>query len=69
MSPTALEDAKQLVLNAFDENSDGRIDIAEVNMEKKRKYWKRFYFYYISGEIHWSQLLFYDDNMSHNRSI
>lgn len=31
LSPTALEDAKQLVLNAFDENSDGRIDIAEVS--------------------------------------
>ncbi|CAG2196002.1 calbindin-32-like isoform X6 [Mytilus edulis] len=30
LSPTALEDAKQLVLNAFDENSDGRIDIAEL---------------------------------------
>lgn len=30
LSPTALEDAKQLVLNAFDENADGRIDIAEV---------------------------------------
>lgn len=30
LSPTALEDAKQLVLNAFDENADGRIDIAEL---------------------------------------
>lgn len=30
LSPTALEDAKQLILNAFDENSDGRIDIAEL---------------------------------------
>ena len=30
VSKSALEDAKQLVLSAFDENNDGRIDIAEV---------------------------------------
>lgn len=30
VSESALRDAKKLVLNAFDENKDGRIDIAEV---------------------------------------
>lgn len=30
VSKSALEDAKQLVLSAFDENNDGRIDIAEL---------------------------------------
>ena len=30
VSKSALEDAKQLVLSAFDDNNDGRIDIAEV---------------------------------------
>ena len=30
VSKSALEDAKQLILSAFDENNDGRIDIAEV---------------------------------------
>ncbi|ESO82261.1 hypothetical protein LOTGIDRAFT_134987 [Lottia gigantea] len=30
VSQTALEDAKALVMNAFDENQDGRIDIAEL---------------------------------------
>ena len=30
VSQAALQDAKQLILNAFDENKDGRIDIAEV---------------------------------------
>ena len=32
VSKSALEDAKQLVLSAFDENNDGRIDIAEVGI-------------------------------------
>lgn len=31
VSPTALMDAKTLLMNAFDENSDGKIDIAEVS--------------------------------------
>ncbi|XP_060603477.1 calbindin-32-like isoform X2 [Ruditapes philippinarum] len=30
ISDSALKDAKKLVLNAFDENNDGRIDIAEL---------------------------------------
>lgn len=30
VSPTALMDAKTLLMNAFDENSDGKIDIAEL---------------------------------------
>lgn len=30
VSESALEDAKQLILSAFDENNDGRIDIAEL---------------------------------------
>ena len=30
ISDSALRDAKKMVLNAFDENKDGRIDIAEV---------------------------------------
>lgn len=30
ISESALKDAKKLVLNAFDENNDGRIDIAEL---------------------------------------
>ena len=30
VSQAALQDAKQLILSAFDENKDGRIDIAEV---------------------------------------
>ncbi|XP_052817172.1 calbindin-32-like isoform X2 [Mya arenaria] len=30
VSESALKDAKKLVLNAFDENNDGRIDIAEL---------------------------------------
>ena len=32
VSQAALQDAKQLILSAFDENKDGRIDIAEVGM-------------------------------------
>ncbi|KAK7474020.1 hypothetical protein BaRGS_00034730, partial [Batillaria attramentaria] len=30
VSQAALQDAKQLILSAFDENKDGRIDIAEL---------------------------------------
>lgn len=32
VSQTALQDAKQLILCAFDENKDGRIDISEVRL-------------------------------------
>lgn len=35
VSPTALMDAKTLLMNAFDENSDGKIDIAEVSSSSR----------------------------------